>query len=188
MLFRSIESSVVLLFSGLALWEFQRLIQFKSFIPILTLVLLSVYATLGFVSTFTEDILVYSALTINLVLVAMLFNSKKIKYSYPVQFVLSMGYIVLSSYFITRTAFDGLAYEPWILALLYITIWANNSFAYLFGSKFGKHKLLPAISPKKSWEGFFGGMIATILVTYFIELKMHIFNSNLWILFAVLIP
>jgi len=181
-------TAVVLLFSGLALWEFQRLIQFKSFIPILTLVLLSVYATLGFVSTFTEDILVYSALTINMVLVAMLFISRKIKYSYPVQFVLSMGYIVLSSYFITRTAFDGLAYEPWILALLYIAIWANNSFAYLFGSKFGKHKLLPAISPKKSWEGFFGGMLATILVTYFIELKMHIFDSNLWILFAVLIP
>ena len=31
-------------------------------------------------------------------------------------------------------------------------------------------------------------MLATILVTYFIELKMHIFDSNLWILFAVLIP
>ncbi len=181
-------TGVVLLFSGLALWEFQRLVHFKSFVPILTLVLLSVYATLGFVSALTEGILVHIALAINLILIGMLFISKKIKYSYPVQFILSVGYIVLSSYFITRTAFEGLNYEPWILALLYISIWANNSFAYLFGSKFGKHKLLPAISPKKSWEGFFGGMLATIIITYFIEGRLHIFDNNLWILFAVMIP
>ena len=121
-------------------------------------------------------------------MVGILFISKKIKYSYPAQFILSIGYIVLSSYFITRTAFEGLSYEPWILALLYISIWTNNSFAYLFGSKFGKNKLLPAISPKKSWEGFFGGMLATIIITYFIENRIRIFDSNLWILFAVMIP
>ena len=181
-------TAVVLLFSGLALWEFQRLIRFKSFIPALVLVLLAVYAVLGFISTFTEGILVHIALAINMVLVVLLFSSKKISYSYPAQFLLSIGYIVLSSYFITRTAFEGSNYEPWILALLYISIWTNNSFAYLFGSKFGKHKLLPAISPKKSWEGFFGGMLATIIITYFIEDRMHIFDNNLWILFAVMIP
>ena len=181
-------TAVVLLFSGLALWEFQRLVHFKSFVPILTLVLLSVCATMGFVNAFTEGILVHIALAINLILVGLLFISKKIKYSYPAQFILSIGYIVLSSYFITRTAFEGLSYEPWILALLYISIWTNNSFAYLFGSKFGKNKLLPAISPKKSWEGFFGGMLATIIITYFIENRIRIFDSNLWILFAVMIP
>ena len=181
-------TGVVLLFSGLALWEFQRLVHFKSFVPIITLVLLSAYATLGFVSAFIEGILVHIALAINLILIGMIFKSKKIKYSYPIQFVLSIGYIVLSSYFITRTAFEGLNYEPWILALLYISIWTNNSFAYLFGSKFGKHKLLPAISPKKSWEGFFGGMLATIIITYFIEDRLYIFDSNIWILFAVMIP
>ena len=181
-------TAVVLLFSGLALWEFQRLVHFKSFVPILTLVLLSVCATMGFVNAFTEGILVHIALSINLILVGLLFISKKIKYSYPAQFILSIGYIVLSSYFITRTAFEGLSYEPWILALLYISIWTNNSFAYLFGSKFGKNKLLPAISPKKSWEGFFGGMLATIIITYFIENRIRIFDSNLWILFAVMIP
>lgn len=181
-------TAVVLFFSGLALWEFQRLIGFKSFIPALVLVLLAVYAILGFISTFTEGILVHIALAINMVLVVLLFSSKKISYSYPAQFLLSIGYIVFSSYFITRTAFEGSNYEPWILALLYISIWANNSFAYLFGSKFGKHKLLPAISPKKSWEGFFGGMLATIIITYFIEDRMHIFDNNLWILLAIMIP
>ena len=38
-----------------------------------------------------------------------------------------------------------------------MSVWANDSFAYLVGSRFGKHKMVPKISPKKSWEGFRGG-------------------------------
>ena len=41
-------------------------------------------------------------------------------------------------------------------------MWLNDTFAYLCGSAFGKHKLFPRISPKKSWEGSVGGGIITI--------------------------
>ena len=44
-----------------------------------------------------------------------------------------------------------------VLGIL-LSVWANDSFAYLVGSKFGKHKLAPRTSPKKSWEGFFAGL------------------------------
>lgn len=44
------------------------------------------------------------------------------------------------------------------------SIWLNDTFAYLVGSRFGKHKLAPKISPKKSWEGFVGGMVASVVV------------------------
>ncbi|MBS3974322.1 MAG: phosphatidate cytidylyltransferase [Actinobacteria bacterium] len=50
-----------------------------------------------------------------------------------------------------------------IIALATILgVWANDVFAYLIGSAFGKHKLAPRISPKKSWEGFFGGAVFTV--------------------------
>ena len=42
-----------------------------------------------------------------------------------------------------------------------------DSFAYIVGVKFGKHKMMPLISPKKSWEGFIGGYLSTIIITYF---------------------
>ena len=50
------------------------------------------------------------------------------------------------------------------------SIWVNDSFAYIFGSRFGRTKLAPKISPNKSWEGFFGGMLGSILVWVIISL------------------
>ena len=50
-----------------------------------------------------------------------------------------------------------------LLALLVqLSVWANDSFAYLVGSRFGKHKLAPRTSPKKSWEGLIAGLAASM--------------------------
>ena len=45
-----------------------------------------------------------------------------------------------------------------------VSVWANDAFAYLVGSRVGRHKLAPKISPNKSWEGFFGGMVGSVAV------------------------
>lgn len=47
---------------------------------------------------------------------------------------------------------------------IFILIWVNDTGAFLFGSLFGKHKLFPRVSPKKSWEGFWGGCLITVAV------------------------
>lgn len=44
------------------------------------------------------------------------------------------------------------------------SIWANDAMAYLVGSRIGRHKMAPRISPHKSWEGFAGGMCASLIV------------------------
>lgn len=54
-------------------------------------------------------------------------------------------------------------WQPDIIFLPFLLVWFNDTFAYLFGSKFGKHKLFPRISPKKSWEGAIGGGLTTII-------------------------
>lgn len=53
-------------------------------------------------------------------------------------------------------------YHYAFLLALFVFIWANDSFAYLTGSLFGKHRMFERISPKKSWEGFVGGALFTI--------------------------
>ncbi|WP_379086809.1 phosphatidate cytidylyltransferase [Pedobacter sp. UC225_65] len=52
-----------------------------------------------------------------------------------------------------------------------LLLWANDTGAYLFGVKFGKTRLFERHSPKKSWEGFFGGMFTSILVSYLIAMQ-----------------
>lgn len=49
--------------------------------------------------------------------------------------------------------------EPLYILALFIFVWANDTGAYLVGSAFGRHRLFERISPKKSWEGFFGGLV-----------------------------
>ena len=53
-------------------------------------------------------------------------------------------------------------WQPDIIFFPFLLVWFNDTFAYLAGSTFRKHKLFPRISPKKSWEGTLGGGLVTI--------------------------
>ncbi len=56
--------------------------------------------------------------------------------------------------------------KPWgavLVLLLFLSVWGSDAFAYLVGRKFGKHKLAPRVSPKKSWEGFVAGLAGSAL-------------------------
>lgn len=59
--------------------------------------------------------------------------------------------------------FDGGEWQPWIMLCYIFIIWVNDVFAYLVGVCFGKHRMCSRISPKKSWEGFFGGVTASVI-------------------------
>jgi phosphatidate cytidylyltransferase len=56
----------------------------------------------------------------------------------------------------------AIPYFPGILIGFFVLLWTNDTFAYLTGVWLGKHRLFERISPKKSWEGFFGGLIFTL--------------------------
>ena len=49
----------------------------------------------------------------------------------------------------------------WVISALVIT-WANDTCAYFAGRLFGRHKLHPAVSPNKTWEGFAGGAVGSV--------------------------
>jgi len=73
---------------------------------------------------------------------------------------------------------DNVSFNSSLILSMFIFTWTFDTFAYLFGVKFGKHKILPSISPKKSWEGFLGGFIFTIIaayltVNYFPEIELN---------------
>ena len=51
------------------------------------------------------------------------------------------------------------------LFLVFATTWIQDSAAYFVGRTFGRHRMAPILSPKKTWEGFAGGMLASIATT-----------------------
>ncbi|MBO4994947.1 MAG: phosphatidate cytidylyltransferase [Muribaculaceae bacterium] len=63
---------------------------------------------------------------------------------------------------LTVAALLYLLYGYGLVLAMFILIWLNDTGAYIVGSSMGKHRLYESISPKKSWEGFFGGLLFCI--------------------------
>lgn len=73
----------------------------------------------------------------------------------------SLFYVALPLGLLNNIAYVS---APRILLAVFVFIWVNDTGAFLAGITFGKHRLFERISPKKSWEGFFGGLVACVLV------------------------
>jgi len=86
--------------------------------------------------------------------------------------------------YLTINIYNSIVWMPDIILYLFALTWTFDTFAYIFGVKFGKHKILPSISPKKSWEGFIGGLIFTTILAIFIFGE----NINKILMYSVLIP
>ncbi|KIA90029.1 phosphatidate cytidylyltransferase [Kaistella jeonii] len=69
---------------------------------------------------------------------------------------------------------------------LFILIWSSDTFAYFTGKFFGKHKMAPKISPKKTWEGFAGGVVLTLILGFFVEKYFPELRGN-WMVVGVLV-
>ena len=70
--------------------------------------------------------------------------------------------------------------------MLFVLIWSSDTFAYLTGKFFGKHKMAPKISPKKTWEGFAGGVVLTLLLGFFVEQYFPELRGN-WMIVGLLV-
>jgi phosphatidate cytidylyltransferase len=97
------------------------------------------------------------ALIANLFLVLLRGTEGFIKNATASAFALLYPGFVAGFIFLLARSGEGFSY----IATLVILVGCNDTFAYIFGVLLGKHPLAPKISPKKTWEGFVGGLIFT---------------------------
>ena len=75
-------------------------------------------------------------------------------------------FLLIQLFDMTDSDYPESSFDPSIILFMFILTWTFDTFAYLVGIQYGKHKIMPSISPKKSWEGFVGGFVFTIIVAY----------------------
>jgi len=83
--------------------------------------------------------------------------------------VASLAYSVFSYIYIgvSLALLNMLEEANWrVVMMLFCALWINDTGAYLVGSLCGRHKLFERISPKKTWEGFFGGLALNIIMAF----------------------
>lgn len=84
----------------------------------------------------------------------------------------------------------GFTNERLLIISAFIIAFSTDTFAYLIGSIFGKHKLIPRISPNKSIEGAIGGSFFGLLITmiYFYYIHKHYISLNInWITIVIVL-
>ena len=100
----------------------------------------------------------------------------------------SVGYTLIPFIMIIalgKLSIDEQVNFPLVLGM-YLLIWTNDTFAYFSGRIFGKTPLFSRISPKKTWEGTFGGIIFTIGVSLILAATTKEFSIIFWIVSAII--
>jgi phosphatidate cytidylyltransferase len=82
---------------------------------------------------------------------------------------------------------EKFVFSPGIIVGFFILLWANDTGAYLVGITFGKHRLMERISPKKSWEGFFGGLIIAAIVAWLLSGWLGVVDRTGWIVISLIV-
>lgn len=117
-----------------------------------------------------------------------LFTNKKTPHIQIANNLLALLYITLPLMLLNQLNFRSTGNNfPWLVFIVFILIWVNDTFAYLTGMAFGKHKIFERVSPKKSWEGFFGGVLFSVITAWFFFPLVPIENRISWLILSVFI-
>lgn len=191
------EHALIILFyvfGLICLAEFKKLIEYKSFFSFIFFTI--IYLIFGYWQFFMNSnnglneatqILQVITIFVQLFLIKDLFTQKNIPLFISKRFILTTCYLSSAFVFLILIANYNNQYEPLVLLGAFILIWTNDTFAFLVGKNFGKQKLFEKISPKKTIEGFLGGLFFACLASYFITTFTETLTFNHWLILAIII-
>ncbi|WP_299778484.1 phosphatidate cytidylyltransferase [uncultured Formosa sp.] len=182
------------IFGIISIAEFKKLIGLRTFTPYVIFTIM--YLIFGYwhiafpqLKGFNEatQILLVLSIFVNLFLIKDLFSKRGIPLFKFKRFLLTSFYLSSSFIFFILTARFGEEYHPSILLGSFILVWVNDTFAFFVGKNFGKQKLFEKISPKKTVEGFIGGLFFSCIASYFIATFTDTLNFNQWLILSIIV-
>ena len=187
-------------FMVIAVYEFCNLSKITKAFPIaIALILYSSYTIILYkkvpVQIIYESLFLLVTLSVTYKAILFLFNDAKTELSIFNKSDFLLGYIILPFLILAKIPFgENNNYNTKIITGIFIIIWTNDTFAYIVGKSIGKHKLLEKISPKKTIEGFIGGVIFAVIAgllisKYYIQPveSFKLKSALIWMVSALLI-
>ena len=173
---------------GLAcLYEYKRIVAIKGyhiFVAYLALWWAFIYLINDKVPV---HFLLLLTITVDFALLAYLFSKKEREFNTLQKFIIGVFYIGGGCIFLTMIPYKDSGFAKFLIMGIFILIWVNDSFAYLVGRALGRNKLFPSVSPKKTIEGSFGGLIFALLAAYFLSKYEPAINTTQWLVLALVI-
>ena len=90
----------------------------------------------------------------------------------------AVGFLVLVPTWAAIVYIRELSQGPWLILYMFLIVWGADTGAYFAGKRFGKRKLMPRVSPAKSWAGIGGATVTVILVSMFTQKHLY-FSQDL---------
>ncbi len=177
----------------LGLWEFYRLFgvirPIHRIIPAFLLaagLFASVWCVMN--SIFGVEMFLINVPIVSFILVTSLYIKSENPFKDIAVIFLGQIYVTLAMILFYGCSFViDAAYEPRIIWGFFLFLWTHDTGAYIFGNLFGKYRLAPTISPKKTWEGSIGGTFLVLLMAYINSLLFKDLSLMQWMGFGAIV-
>ena len=172
--------------------EFYRLVTTESVRPQwITGLLLALAIFLPLCLFYLQDadwrFLLFAIPILTFIVIAELYRKKANPFHNMAYTIFGVLYSAVPFAFFYAMAFHGGTYSTHFPLAFLIMLWGSVTGAYLFGSKLGKNKLFERHSPKKTWEGFFGGMLTSGVAAFIISRYFTDLSFSGWLGISVII-
>ncbi|PQJ82454.1 phosphatidate cytidylyltransferase [Polaribacter glomeratus] len=183
------ESYIVLttIFGFLCIWEFTKMVALKNYAAYIF------YAFVLFLmiqrqNSYATVLVLAVTIASSLFLMYQLFAKKQITFfNDRAKLGVTIRYVIFSICFLVLLPFYKGNFHPYLMISVLSIIWINDSFAFLVGKNFGTRKLFPSVSPKKTVEGFLGGLTFALLTAFLISKFNVDFSLLNWLIIGLIV-
>ncbi|MGQ2984617.1 phosphatidate cytidylyltransferase [Flavobacterium sp.] len=187
------------IFMLIAITEFCRLVDLNYIVPILVgTAFFGLFVFMIPNHSFSGNLMPsLGSVLISILLLEDLFSTRPsaqkndiVKYAQLIGYVILPFILIikLSVFSLNKSGYNiGDTYAPIIVIGCFVIIWTNDTFAYIVGKAIGRHKLFERISPKKTIEGFLGGMVFAIAAGYILSIYFKVLSPLHWMASAAIL-